>query len=467
MKKAMKNIALAAAALTALLSCNKIEAWQDKDVTYPNRVHYSVATSEIVEEQDGVSVINSALMRYDISLTDDNSISRGSLSIVAEKDAPYFSGTYTLSSENKAGALLKGSLKDDNGTEVELKESVDITQNALYSLSFSVSGSNIVSFAKGSGVPQHQRTANTDCCAKYLINHTVPINGTYVHTLSIGSKGITCTEGQYYDTYSGTGDYLILKFVSAKENLAEGDWSAISMDSAAPEHLLAGKLIDSGYGFSYLDGSQFYTLKDGDTSPSTALPISGGNISIKTADAEKETFTVSGTLILSDGKIFTVSYTGRITPEPAPERDWNVYSDVQSDVYKIDWSTWQTELVPGIKQHTITILDPRDEILAVFTPILDENAENLSGEFTVAENAAQAGLMGNGYDATQWGAGIGGSYLVEDGDTYLINAGNKISISYGEDGCVIFKGTGASVTVNGGVATKDIEIKAYTKDYTK
>lgn len=467
MKRILSNIALSAMALSSLFSCSKIEAWQEKEVTYPNRVHYSVATSEIVEEKDGVCVINSSLLRYDISLYDDNSLSRGSLSIVAARDAQSFAGTYSLSTENKAGALLEGSLKDENGTEVTLEKSVDIAQNALYSLSFSADGSEVISFAKGTGVPEHQRTANTGCCSKYLISRSTSLNGTYIHTLSIGAKGITCTEGQYYDTYTGTGDYLILKFISAKENLGEGDWSAVSMDNAAPEHLLAGKLIDSGYGFSYLDGSQFYTLKEGESSPSVSLAISGGDISIKTADAEKETFTVSGTLILSDGTVFTISYVGRLTPEPAPERNWNVWYDIQSDVYKMDWTTWQAELVPGIKQHTVTILDPRDEVLAIFTPILDENAAGLSGEFTVAENAAQAGLMGNGYDATQWGGGIGGSYFFEDGDMYLINAGSKISISYGDDGAIIFKGTGASVTANGAVTTKDIEIKAYTKDYTK
>lgn len=468
MKRIFNNMAVSATILFTLLSCSNIEAWKETEVILPNRVHYSIETAELVEKSEGVSKINDALLRYDISFYDDNSMDRGSVSLIAARNAESFNGTYTLSSKKEAGALIEGKLINDSGESIQVTESVEIAQNALNSLSLSVNGSEAISFAKGSGVPSHQRKANTDCCAKYLINHSVKYaEQTYVHTLSIGAKGITCTEGQYYDTYSGVGDYLILKFASSSEALSEGTFPAAAMESAAPGNLIAGKLIDSGYGFSYLDGSQFYTLKEGESAPTAALAISGGEINIALANAEKELYNVSGTLILEDESVFTISYTGRLTPEPAPARDWNVYFDYATDVYKMDWTTWQAEIVPGIKQHNITILNPRDEVMAIFTPILDEKAESLNGEFKVAENAAEALLMGNGYDATQWGGSIGGSYIINDGDTWLINAGSTITISSEADGALLFKGIGVSVTINGVISTKDIEIKAYTKDYTK
>lgn len=98
-------------ALSSLFSCSKIEAWQEKEVTYPNRVHYSVATSEIVEEKDGVCVINSSLLRYDISLYDDNSLSRGSLSIVAARDAQSFAGTYCFQRKTRPERFSKAPSK--------------------------------------------------------------------------------------------------------------------------------------------------------------------------------------------------------------------------------------------------------------------------------------------------------------------------------------------------------------------
>lgn len=447
-------------ALAALGSCSKIQPWDEKEVVYPNRVHYSVSAEELVDADNGVSVINSDLLRYDINFYDDNSVQRGNLSIIAPRGAESFEGDYDFSAKEQAGTLLAGSIVGGDGSTADLKESVSLAQNGLKSLSVTASGQELISFAKGSGVPEHQRRANNDCCAKYLINHSSEYGGNYVHSLSVGAKGITCTEGQYYDTYAGVGDYLILKFVTSSETLGEGSFTAASMDNAAPGNLMAGKLIDSGMGFSYLDGSQFYTLKEGESYPTVAQPITGGDIQITVADAEKEIFTVTGTLILEDGSIFTIAYKGRLTPEPAPERDWNVWKYTVSAVYGPP--TWAP--VEGIKMFNVAVFDPRDNMIALFTPIVESSTESFLGEFTVAEYAAAAGLMGNGYE---YMGNIGGSYFYEDDNLNLINAGSRISIVSDEDGGISFKGTGVSITVNGAVVSKDIEIKAYSPDYTR
>ncbi len=447
-------------ALAALGSCSKIQPWDEKEVVYPNRVHYSVSIKELVDVGNGVSVINTDLLRYDINFYDDNSVERGNLSIIAPRGAESFEGDYDFSVKEQAGTLLGGSIIGGDGSTTDLKESVTIAQNGLKSLSVTASGQELISFAKGTGVPEHQRRANNDCCAKYLINHSSEYGGNYVHTLSVGAKGVTCTEGQYYDTYAGVGDYLILKFVTSSETLGEGTFTAASMDNAAPGNLVAGKLIDSGMGFSYLDGSQFYTLEEGGSYPTVAQSITGGDIQITVADAEKEIFTVTGTLILEDGSIFTIAYKGRLTPEPAPERDWNVWKYTVSAVYGPP--TWAP--VEGIKMFNVAVFDPRDNMIALFTPIVESSAESFLGEFTVAEYAASAGLMGNGYE---YMGNIGGSYFYEDENLNLINAGSRISIVSDEDGGISFKGTGVSITVNGAVVPKDIEIKAYSPDYTR
>lgn len=447
-------------ALSALPSCSKIEPWEEGGVVFPNRVHYSVKTTELIDVNDGVSVINEELLRYDISFYDDNSVDRGTVSVIASRDADSFQGDYSVSSTVQAGSLVGGSIISEDGTGTDLRESVVIAQNGLKSLSVTVSGQEVISFAKGAGVPEHQRDANEDCCKKYLINHSSEYAGAYVHTLSVGAKGVTCTEGQYYDTYTGEGDYLILKFVSSSETLGEGRFTAAAMDKAVSGNFMAGKLIDSGMGFSYLDGSQFYTLKEGETYPVVAQAVTGGDLQITIQDAEKEIFTVSGTLILEDGSIFTISYNGRLTPEPAPERDWNVWKYSVSAVYGPP--AWAP--VEGIKMFNVAIFDPRENLVALFTPIVNDTDDSFLGEFTVAEFAAASGLMGNGYE---YMGNIGGSYFYDDGDLNLINAGSRISIVANEDGSINFKGTSVSVTVNGATVTKDIDIKAYSPDYTK
>lgn len=457
-------------ACAALMSCSKIEAWEEGGVVIPNRVHYSVSTAELVEtDADGVSSINGSLLRYDISLYDDKSSDRGLLSIIAPRGAESFDGTYRASSAHQAGSLLQAAVIDENGALKSLDGTVEIAQNALNSLSVSMDGEEYVHFAKGSGVPQHSRAANTDCCRQYLISHTAAYGeGKYIQTLSIGGKGVSCTEGEYYDTYGGTGEYLIIKFVTETETLGEGTFGAAALDEVRTGSFMAGKTVDSGWGFSYIEGSQFCTLADGDSASGTAKAVTGGELQISLSDAEKELYSVSGTLILEDGTVFTIAYTGRLTPEPAPERDWNVWTAAVSKVYTFDWSTYNYVEVPGVKMYIIEIKDPRDETLAVFRPIVDETAADFLGSFAVQENAVAAGLMINGYDASAWGQGIGGSYFYEGDDLNLICAGSTVAISGNPDGGISFSSTGGGVLVNGSsYVVRDFEIKAYSADYKK
>ncbi len=465
------NIALGLfCALASLMSCSKIEVWKEGGVVIPNRVHYSVSTAELVEtDADGVSSINGSLLRYNINLYDDKSSDRGLLSIIAPRGAEAFDGTYSPSSAHQAGSLLQAAVIDENGVGTSLDGTVEISQNALNSLSVSMSGTEYVHFAKGSGVPEHSRAANTDCCKQYLVSHTTAYGeGKYIQTLSIGGKGVSCTEGEYYDTYSGAGDYLIIKFVTETETLGEGTFGAAALDAVRTGSFMAGKMVDSSWGFSYLEGSQFCTLTDGDSAQAAAKAVTGGELQISLSDPEKELYSLAGTLILEDGTIFTIAYTGRLTPEPAPERDWNVWTASVSKVYTFDWSTYSYVEIPGIKMYIIEIKDPRDETIAVFRPIVDETAADFLGTFAVQENAAAAGLMINGYDASAWGQGIGGSYFYDSDDLNLICAGSNVAISANQDGGISFSSTGAGVLVNGSsYVVKDFEIKAYSADYKK
>lgn len=135
MTRTFNNIAVSATILSTLLSCSNIEAWKETETVLPNRVHYSIETAELVEKSDGVSKINDALLRYDISFYDDNSTDRGSVSLIAARNAESFNGTYTLSPEKEAGALIEGKLINDSDESIQITESVEIAQNALNSLS--------------------------------------------------------------------------------------------------------------------------------------------------------------------------------------------------------------------------------------------------------------------------------------------------------------------------------------------
>ena len=106
-------------ALSALSSCSKIEPWEEGGVVFPNRVHYSVKTTELIDVNDGVSVINEELLRYDISFYDDNSVDRGTVSVIASRDADSFQGDYSVSGAVQAGSLLGGSIINER-TGLEL-----------------------------------------------------------------------------------------------------------------------------------------------------------------------------------------------------------------------------------------------------------------------------------------------------------------------------------------------------------
>jgi len=460
MKKLIDKI-LGLAAVTALFcSCSSLEPWSEINVELPYDDYYTVTTAELTATSaDGITTITEGLLEYTLGFTDPDGKDMGKLIFVAGSNITSFDGTYTVGTGNTSGTLRATSyLVSGTSKNYITSGSAVIAENGLHSLTVTVGTNKAFSFAKGSGVKAHTRAANTTCTKQYLVNHTSQTGAeTYVHTLSLGAKGVGCTAGAMTDTYNGTGDYVILKFVSNKAALGAGTYTVAPAATAAAGNFIAG--YTGSYGtYTWPDGSQYCTINDG-TVQSTKY-ITGGRIEIAVADAEKETFTINGLFVFEDGTIFTTSYTGRVTPAPVtgPTKLYGIYSISQGTVMNASWQT-----VAGVMSYTTTVTGLDGKVVAQFAPILATGSTSLAGSFTVKEYAQEAGTsMSNGTDLTAYGMGIIGSYVVINGTTYLISgtAANVITITAVGTG---YRFTGSNIAVkdlSGNESTVDIDVTA-------
>ena len=133
------------------------------------------------------------------------------------------------------------------------------------------------------------------------------------------------------------------------------------------------------------------------------------------------------------------TFTGEIeelAPSDLPTPDYTI-SEVVGDVTDASWAT-----VPGVKAHYITLTGRgSDEVKAQFTLILAEGVNEIAGTYSCMEYASEPYKMGNGYDLSAYGWGIGGSLYYENGNLVLINPGETMEVVKYAEGLYGFIGS--------------------------
>ena len=120
------------------------------------------------------------------------------------------------------------------------------------------------------------------------------------------------------------------------------------------------------------------------------------------------------------------TFTGEIEalmPSAVPEPDYS-YTDELSDPVDETFAP-----VAGVKTHNLTLFDKAGEEVAWFQLVLTEGVRDYSGEYLCKEYAHEDHTVGNGYDLSMWGMGVGGSRYMKNGSVVMINPGETISIS--------------------------------------
>ena len=390
----MKHYTKAALALAVLAACactKPTDPWEKINAVIPGNVTYTISLSEVVEVNAATEIasLDPASYLYSVSFADMDGNEMGHLDFQAPAGKD-LSGDYVADGSSTLSV---------DGTNVS--GSFTMVQNALNSLTVKTDGKEIITLAKGNGVPGYTRPANNDCVKQFLINKNLGGDGVFTTNLALGSKGVTAEEG-IIDQYKGNGDYIILRLNTAAEGLQEGTYKPCAFGAPASGTFTVGKdQVTEFFGteIHYLDGSQFYTLKDDEAVVSEK--IAGGEITLSVADSEKETWKLSGYLILSDGRVFDIAYTGRLTKESSvnpPVQGAYTYTDEVSPVSEWDLTTWTQTVIPGIEQHVIVISDENNVEAARFTFVTEEGATNYAGTYEVVESVKEAGKMNNGYD---------------------------------------------------------------------
>ena len=419
--------------LSLVSACtDPLKEWEEINAVIPGYYSYNITMQErALPGSEGVSVLDASSMIYSIAFQDPDGADAGILAFEGPRTVLSLSGDYQ--------ALPTSSLAV-GGTPVN--GPVSLVQNALNSLTVKAAGEEIISFAKGTGIPEYSRPVNKNCTKKYLLAKTVPVGDTYTTILSLGAAGIEVQEG-LIDLYKGNGDYLILRLNTAAEGIQPGNYKAASPESTVPGTFTIGHEVVTDW-FNYPDGSQFYTLEN-DTQVVSAL-ITGGEVTIAVADEELETWNLTGYLILSNGSIFDISYTGRLSKETVPGEGFS-YTDEIGVVMAFDWNTWEQTPVPGLEQHIVTITDKTGSEAAKFTFVTKENASDYTGDYTVVESAAAELTMNNGWDLSAYGMGTGGSYFVNSDGTYtMLNPGDAVTVSDTKERVLTFTSGDNSIT---------------------
>ncbi len=148
------------------------------------------------------------------------------------------------------------------------------------------------------------------------------------------------------------------------------------------------------------------------------------------------------------------TFTGEIpelTPSDLPVPDYNISIET-GDVTDASWA-----VVPGVKSHTVKLTGrTTDEVKGQFVLILADGVDEIAGSYSCMEYAAEPYKMGNGYDLSAFGWGVGGSLYYQDGNIVLIEPGETLEVVkyaeglYGFIGSTGYNFTAATDAYNGG-----------------
>ncbi len=127
-------------------------------------------------------------------------------------------------------------------------------------------------------------------------------------------------------------------------------------------------------------------------------------------------------------------------------------TDVVSAVTDASWQP-----VAGVEKHTLTMKDAQNNVVAGWELVIAEGGV-LTGEYTCKSYPSEAYLMGNGYDLTAMGWGIGGSYYYKGEELVLIEEGETMTLTANADGTYTFKGNGYIINAKFSVNLEGLNI---------
>lgn len=133
-------------------------------------------------------------------------------------------------------------------------------------------------------------------------------NGTRIFTMKIASDGVSAT----YDTtnssysFSGSGNYVSIDFLSNSDTLDIGTYTAAANDAAIVGNFIQGYDTEL-WGMQFYNwGTCWFTIENG---IETGKHISGGNISVS---RNESIYTVTVTVTTDEGENIFAEYKGEI-----------------------------------------------------------------------------------------------------------------------------------------------------------
>lgn len=389
---------------------------------------YTVSSEEIVrtDPQTGVSSLMD-VNKYVISVFDDASLKVGETTLYLSKDASSFDGEYVQGTTPgdhvyAIGSTIKGE---------SLSGDLVISQNILRSLSFTCSGREILTAAVGRGVQAPARPQNKSCTASFLTGSTSfdESLGVYVHSFSLGSKGVSVASMFGIDLYSGNGDYLVLQLLGKEEVLEAGTYKVGSKETGS---ILQGQWVENAaFGIRYIEGSQYNVIDSGGETFSRA--VSGGEVEVSVVDLEKEIYSMEMLIILEDESYFQASYVGRLSDSESGGDEYEI--DIRREeglsctVSAVEDGTGREGVL-----YSIDIQEDNGSIIAHLEIIPDEmmGMPYPAGTFTVIADPTKKYQAGVGYhlDLSFLGMGVvtGGCYFYDEGKLRLIPEGETFKM---------------------------------------
>ena len=251
-------------------------------------------------------------------------------------------------------------------------------------------------------------------------------SGTNSVTINLATADVTATydAATWSNVFSGTGNYLALDIYSADGYLHEGTYTACAV---------GGTIAEGEFGIGWDPGDIFNMGMMFENWGTCWWDVNNGAVAINQKVTEGTvTVTRKGSkwvieLVSGEGKsMLWTKFEGAIDAltnpsESAPVAEYT-FTDELGDA--VDMTTYQP--IAGLKTHTLRLF--KGEEPAVVFYIIAKEGDDIAGTYKCQENAAEAGLMGNGWDASFMNWGDQGSYYYENGKAVYINAGETLTI---------------------------------------
>lgn len=230
-------------------------------------------------------------------------------------------------------------------------------------------------------------------------------SGKIITLKSMTESHVTVNSDETYTleaTLEGEGFQLTISMKNTELCFKEGTYETVSDPSA-------------GCKVSVYDGT-------------TNRNITNGTVKIKKAGEGYEIYADLHTKLTS----YRFSYEGEIIFEVNLKISENTVFISESDLTVYN-SSWQPEVVAGVKKYILTVLSPSDKALASIEIVNapGKTLAELEGEYAVRSNSTSSGTVVAG--TVSWGSGSGSWYLDSTGNEQYITAG-LIRISMMEDG---------------------------------